>query len=197
MRREGRGLILDQFANPDNPCPLRRHWPGNLARYPGPDHPLCQQHGHHRYHHGYRQVSQEQNPQIEIVGCSRPTVRRFPGIRKWPAEYVPSVVISKRIDRIIDVTQQDAEETARRLAREEGILPAFLPVVRWLPRYNCHCKWKTRSDCFDCLRSWGSLSFSRGISGLMDSGHLLSHQFDVRGWHDQRYSRCLADTDQG
>ena len=63
----------------------------------------------------------EQNPQIQIVGVQPSDGAQIPGIRKWPREYVPSICDFDKIDRIMEVTQQDAEDMARRMAREEGI----------------------------------------------------------------------------
>jgi cysteine synthase B len=122
MRREGRGLILDQFSNPDNP----------LAHYEGTG-PEIWRDTQGRISHfvssmgttgtimGTGKYLKQQNPQIEIVGVQPVEGAQIPGIRKWPPEYVPSICDFQQIDRIIDVTQQEAEETARRMAREEGI----------------------------------------------------------------------------
>jgi cysteine synthase B len=122
MRDEGRGVILDQFANPDNP----------LSHYEGTG-PEIWRDTEGRVTHfvssmgttgtiiGVSQYLKEQNAAIQIVGCEPAEGSNIPGIRKWPEAYVPGICDWKRIDRMVEVTQHDAEEMARRLAREEGI----------------------------------------------------------------------------
>jgi cysteine synthase B len=70
---------------------------------------------------GVSQYLKERNPAIQVVGCEPSEGSQIPGIRKWPQAYVPRICDWKRIDRMIEVTQHDAEEMTRRLAREEGI----------------------------------------------------------------------------
>lgn len=122
MQREGKGRILDQFSNPDNP----------LAHYEttGPeiwrDTEGCITHfvssmGTTGTIMGCSRYLKEQNPAIQIVGVQPEEGAQIPGIRKWPAEYVPRICDYSRVDRMIYVSQADAEETTRRLAREEGI----------------------------------------------------------------------------
>jgi cysteine synthase B len=122
MRDEGRGVILDQFANPDNP----------LAHYEGTgpeiwrDTDGCITHfvssmGTTGTIMGVSQYLKERNPAIEIVGCQPDDRSQIPGIRKWPPAYLPSICDWGRVDRVVEVTQADAEETTRRLACEEGI----------------------------------------------------------------------------
>ncbi|HET7159960.1 MAG TPA: cysteine synthase CysM [Burkholderiales bacterium] len=122
MRDEGRGVILDQFANPDNP----------LAHYEGTG-PEIWRDTEGRITHfvssmgttgtimGVSKYLKECNPQIQIIGCEPSEGSQIPGIRKWPQAYVPQICDWTRIDRMIEVSQQDAEESTRRLAREEGI----------------------------------------------------------------------------
>lgn len=122
MRREGKGLILDQFSNPDNP----------LAHYEGTGPEIWRETQGAVTHFvssmgttgtimGTGRYLKEQNPQIQIVGVQPTDGAQIPGIRKWPREYVPSICDFDKIDRIMEVTQQDAEDMARRMAREEGI----------------------------------------------------------------------------
>ena len=122
LQREGRGRILDQFANADNP----------LAHYEGTG-PEIWRDTEGRITHfvssmgttgtimGNSRYLKEQNPAIQIVGVQPASGAQIPGIRKWPLEYLPGICDFSRIDRMIDVSQPDAEETTRRLAREEGI----------------------------------------------------------------------------
>ena len=122
MRNEGKGVILDQFANPDNP----------LSHYEGTG-PEIWRDTQGRITHfvssmgttgtimGCSQFFKEKNPKIQIVGCQPSEGSQIPGIRKWPPQYLPKICDWKRVDRVIEVSQADAEETTRRLAREEGI----------------------------------------------------------------------------
>ncbi|MCM8594395.1 cysteine synthase CysM [Accumulibacter sp.] len=122
MRREGRGIILDQFANPDNP---RAHYEGT-----GPE--LWRQTGGRITHFvssmgttgtimGVSRYLKEKNTAICIVGCQPEEGSQIPGIRKWPEAYLPRIFDRTRVDRIESVAQGEAEEMTRRLAREEGI----------------------------------------------------------------------------
>jgi len=122
MQAEGQGKVLDQFNNFDNP----------LAHYKttGPE---IWQDTHHQITHfvsamgttgtimGTSRYLKEQNPDIQIVGVQPKEGSRIPGIRRWPEEYLPGIFEASRVDQIIDVSQQDAEVTTRRLAAEEGI----------------------------------------------------------------------------
>ncbi|AWI73901.1 cysteine synthase B [Parazoarcus communis] len=122
MRDEGQGVILDQFANPDNP----------LAHYEGTGPEIWEQTGGRITHFvssmgttgtimGTSRFLKEQNPAIQIVGCQPEEGSQIPGIRKWPEAYLPSIYEKPRVDRLEYVGQADAEEMTRRLAREEGI----------------------------------------------------------------------------
>ena len=122
MRDEGKGKILDQFANPDNP----------LAHYHGTG-PEIWRDTEGRVTHfvsamgttgtimGVSQFLKEKNPAIEIVGAQPEEGATIPGIRKWPPAYLPKIFDPSRVDRTENVSQADAENTARRLARDEGI----------------------------------------------------------------------------
>ena len=122
MRAEGKGIILDQFANPDNP---RSHYQGT-----GPE---IWRDTDGRITHfvssmgttgtimGAGRFLKEKNPAIQIIGCQPEEGSQIPGIRKWPPEYLPKIYDAKRVDRLEYVSQADAEEMARRLAREEGM----------------------------------------------------------------------------
>ena len=122
MRDEGKGVILDQFANPDNP----------LAHYEGTA-PEIWRDTQGRITHfvssmgttgtimGCSRYFKEVNPQIQVIGCQPTDGSQIPGIRKWPQQYLPKICDWTRVDRVIEVSQADAEEMTRRLAREEGI----------------------------------------------------------------------------
>ncbi|MES1925446.1 cysteine synthase CysM [Salinisphaera sp. T31B1] len=122
MAADGKGVVLDQFANPDNP---RAHYETT-----GPE--LWQATGGQITHFvatmgttgtimGCSRYLKEQNAAIQITGVQPAGESKIPGIRRWPEEYLPSIFEPERVDRVIDVEQGDAETTMKRLAREEGI----------------------------------------------------------------------------
>ena len=122
MRNEGRGIILDQFANPDNP----------LAHYDGTGPEIWRDTDGRVTHFvssmgttgtimGVSRYLKEQNPDVCIVGCQPEDGSQIPGIRKWPEAYLPKIFDRARVDRTESVSQGDAERMTRRLACEEGI----------------------------------------------------------------------------
>lgn len=119
---EGKGIMLDQFSNPDNPLAhyestgpeIWRDTEGKITHFVSSMGTTGTIMGCSRY-------LKEMNPDIQIVGVQPEEGANIPGIRKWPEEYLPSICDFKRIDRMIYVGQAEAEETTRRLAREEGI----------------------------------------------------------------------------
>lgn len=122
MQATGQGVILNQFGNPDNP---QAHYEGT-----GPE---IWRDTEGRVTHfvssmgttgtimGCSRYLKEQNPNIQIIGVQPEEGSQIPGIRKWPEEYLPKIYDAKRVDRLLYVNQVEAEETTRRLAREEGI----------------------------------------------------------------------------
>lgn len=122
MQREGKGVILDQFGNPDNP----------IAHYEGTG-PEIWRDTEGRVTHfvsamgttgtimGTSRYLKEQNPAIEIIGAQPEDGSRIPGIRKWPDAYMPTIFDRSRVDRVENVSQAAAETMARRLASVEGI----------------------------------------------------------------------------
>ncbi|MCY1358111.1 Cysteine synthase B [compost metagenome] len=122
MEREGKGVILDQFANPDNP---QAHYEGT-----GPE---IWRDTDGRVTHfvsamgttgtitGVSRYLKERNPAIQVIGAQPAEGSRIPGIRKWPEAYLPKIYDPAHIDRTEPVSQADAEHMARRMAAEEGI----------------------------------------------------------------------------
>ncbi len=123
MQREGKGLVLDQFANEDNPLAhyegtgpeIWRDTEGTITHFVSSMGTTGTIMGTSRY-------LKEKKPEIEIVGLQPQEGAAIPGIRRWPQEYLPKIFDASRVDRVIDIAQQDAEVTMRRLASEEGIL---------------------------------------------------------------------------
>ena len=122
MQREGKGKVLDQFANSDNP---RAHYETT-----GPE--IWQQTDETITHFvssmgttgtimGCSRYFRETAPQVRIIGVQPEDGSKIPGIRRWPEAYVPAIYDSSAVDRIIDVSQIEAEDMARRLASEEGL----------------------------------------------------------------------------
>lgn len=122
MQAEGKGRVLDQFANADNP---RIHYETT-----GPE--LWDQTGGRITHFvsamgttgtitGVSRFLKEKNGDIRVIGAQPSEGSRIPGIRKWPQEYLPKIYDATRVDELVYVSQSDAEDMCRRLAREEGI----------------------------------------------------------------------------
>jgi cysteine synthase B len=122
MQKEGKGIILDQFANPDNP---RAHYEGT-----GPE---VWRDTEGRVTHfvsamgttgtimGVSKFLKEKNPDIRIIGAQPEEGSQIPGIRKWPEAYLPKIYDRSRVDQVENVSQAAAEQMARRMAVEEGI----------------------------------------------------------------------------
>lgn len=122
MQREGKGKLLDQFGNLDNP---EAHY-----RSTGPE--IWRDTGGRITHFvssmgttgtimGVSRYLKEQNPQVQIIGLQPMEGAAIPGIRRWPQEYLPKIYQAERVDRVVDMSQAEAEQVMRRLAREEGI----------------------------------------------------------------------------
>lgn len=122
IQARGEGIILDQFANSDNP----------LAHYDNTGREIWEETGGRITHFvssmgttgtimGVSRYLKSKNPNIEIIGCQPTDGSQIPGIRKWPEAYLPKIFDRNRVDRVIEVSQADAEETTRRMAKEEGI----------------------------------------------------------------------------
>ena len=122
MEAEGKGKVLDQFSNQDNP---QAHYEGT-----GPE--IWRDTGGGITHFvsamgttgtimGTSRYLKEQNPQVQIVGVQPTEGSSIPGIRRWPKEYLPSIFDAARVDQVIEIDQQSAEDTTRALAAREGI----------------------------------------------------------------------------
>lgn len=122
MESEGKGKVLDQFANGDNP----------IAHYEGTGPEIWQQTNGNITHFvsamgttgtivGTGRFLKEQNPAIQVVGLQPEDEASIPGIRRWPEAYLPAIYTDQNIDQVVGMSQQRAEDTMRALAREEGI----------------------------------------------------------------------------
>ncbi len=122
LEAEGRGLVLDQFANQDNPDAHYRSTGPEIWRDTEGEvtHFVCSM-GTTGTIMGISRFLKEQSQDIEIVGLQPQEGSKIPGIRRWPEAYLPKIFDRTRVDRVIDVRQSDAEQTMRALAREEGI----------------------------------------------------------------------------
>ncbi len=122
LRDQGRGIILDQFANPDNP---RSHYEGTAPEIWRDTHGaithFVSSMGTTGTIMGCSHFFKEKNPAIQIIGAQPEEGAQIPGIRKWPQAYLPKIYDPRRVDKLENVSQQEAEELTRRLAREEGI----------------------------------------------------------------------------
>lgn len=122
MSRQGRGKVLDQFANPDNPAAhyhgtgpeIWRDTQGTVTHF-------VASMGTTGTIMGVSHYLKEQNPDICIVGLQPKDGSKIPGIRRWPQAYLPRIFEPARVDQIIDIDQRDAEQTMRALASEEGV----------------------------------------------------------------------------
>ncbi|MBD8473151.1 cysteine synthase CysM [Pseudomonas sp. CFBP 8770] len=122
MQREGHGKVLDQFANGDNPeAHYRSTGPEIWQQTAGTITHFVSSMGTTGTIMGTSRFLKEQNPAVQIVGLQPMEGAAIPGIRRWPEEYLPRIYEADRVDRIIDMAQHEAEDTTRRLAREEGI----------------------------------------------------------------------------
>ena len=122
MQSEGKGLVLDQFSNLDNPAAhiettgpeIWRQTGGQITHFVssmGTTGPIM----------GCGRYLKQQNPAIQIIGLQPTEGSAIPGIRRWPEAYLPKIFVPEEVDRVMDISQREAEEMTRRLAREEGI----------------------------------------------------------------------------
>ncbi|EJL6375915.1 cysteine synthase CysM [Vibrio cholerae] len=122
MQQEGKGKVLDQFNNLDNPdAHFRSTGPEIWQQSQGKITHFVSSMGTTGTIMGVSRYLKQQNPQIQIIGLQPSEGSAIPGIRRWPQAYLPGIFDAARVDQVLDVTQTDAEQTARALAREEGI----------------------------------------------------------------------------
>ena len=122
MQKAGKGHVLDQFANADNP---RSHyettgpeiWKDTQGRVTH----FVSAMGTTGTITGVSRFLKEKNPAIQVIGAQPAEGSRIPGIRKWPQAYLPKIYDATHVDELVSVSQEDAEDMCRRLAREEGI----------------------------------------------------------------------------
>lgn len=122
MEANGQGTVLDQFSNPDNPAAHYRHTGPEIWRdTEGTVTHFVSSMGTTGTIMGTGRYLKEQNAAVQIVGVQPDDESSIPGIRRWSVEYLPKIYQAERVDRIIDVSQHEAEVFAKRMAREEGI----------------------------------------------------------------------------
>lgn len=122
MQNQGKGKVLDQFANQDNPNAHYMHTgPEIWQDTKGEVTHFVSSMGTTGTIMGVSRYLKEQNPEIQVIGLQPNDGSRIPGIRRWPQAYLPQIFDRSRVDRVIDIEQTDAENTMRALATEEGI----------------------------------------------------------------------------
>ena len=122
LEAQGEGLVLNQFANPDNPgghfattgSELWEQTQGEVTHF-------VSSMGTTGTIMGVSRFLKQQNPDIQIIGLQPTDGSQIPGIRRWPAAYLPDIYQAERVDRVMDISQSESEEMMRRLAREEGL----------------------------------------------------------------------------
>ena len=122
MEARGEGIVLDQFSNPDNPeAHFETTGPEVLRQTGGAITHFVTAMGTTGTAMGTSRYLKSVRPDVQVVGLQPGPGSQIPGIRRWPAEYMPSIFEKDRVDRVIDITQSEAEDVAIRLAREEGL----------------------------------------------------------------------------
>ena len=122
MQQQGKGYVLDQFANPDNPLAhYRTTGPEIWEQTQGRVTHFVSSMGTTGTIMGVSRYLKERNPDVQIIGLQPQEGASIPGIRRWPAAYLPKIFEASRVDQVVDVGQQEAEDTMRALAQREGI----------------------------------------------------------------------------
>ena len=167
MQRDGKGRVLDQFANADNPRvhyettgpELWRDTEGQITHF-------VSAMGTTGTITGTSQFLKEQNPAVRIIGAQPAEGSRIPGIRKWPEAYLPKIYQPSAVDELVLVSQSDAEEMARRMAREEGLFGGISAAgACWVALQLARTRGE-RHHRLRRLRSRRSLSVHRRFSGM-------------------------------
>ena len=122
MQSEGKGVVLDQFNNPDNPMAhvnstgpeIWRDTQGEITHF-------VSSMGTTGTIMGVSAFLKSKNPEVQIIGLQPTDGSQIPGIRRWPPEYMPDIYQHERVDRVMDISQNESEQMTKRLAREEGI----------------------------------------------------------------------------
>lgn len=122
MEARGEGLVLNQFANPDNPAghfastgpEIWRQTEGQVTHF-------VSSMGTTGTIMGVSRYLKSRNPDVQIIGLQPTDGSQIPGIRRWPAAYLPDIYQSERVDRVMDISQMESESMMRRLAKEEGL----------------------------------------------------------------------------
>ena len=122
LEAQGEGLVLNQFANPDNPgghyattgSEIWEQTQGEVTHF-------VSSMGTTGTIMGVSRFLKQQNPDIQIIGLQPTDGSQIPGIRRWPAAYLPDIYQAERVDRVMDISQSESEEMMRRLAKEEGL----------------------------------------------------------------------------
>ena len=151
---EGGYLMLDQFSNPDNP---RAHYettgPEIWQQTDGTITHFVSAMGTTGTIMGVSRYLKEQRPEIQIIGCQPTEGSRIPGIRRWPAEYLPKVFEPERVDRIVDIAQEAAEDEARALAKQDGLFVGVSTAgAVWAARRLCETLEEGIVVCVICDR---------------------------------------------
>jgi len=170
MQREGKGLVLDQFANADNP---RVHYettgPEIWADTAGEVTHFVSAMGTTGTITGVSRFLKEQNPAVRIIGAQPSEGSRIPGIRKWPEAYLPKIYDPTAVDELVYVSQADAEEMARRMAREEGIFAGISAAgACWVAQQIAQSRGE-RDHRLHRVRPGRPLSLHRRVPGLTGS----------------------------
>lgn len=157
MEARGEGLVLDQFNNPANPdAHYLSTGPEIWGQSEGAVTHFVSAMGTTGTIMGVSRYLKEQNPAVQVIGLQPAEGSQIPGIRRWPAAYLPAIFEPARVDRVLDVTQQEALAMMRRLAREEGICCGVSSGAPW----PAPCGWRQRSS----RGWWWPLSAIGGIA---------------------------------
>ncbi len=191
MAQRGEGKLLDQFNNPDNP----------YAHYTTTGPEIWQQTAGRITHFvssmgttgtitGVSRFLREQSKPVTIVGLQPEEGSSIPGIRRWPAEYMPGIFNASLVDAVLDIHQQDAENTMRQLAVREGIFCGVSSGGRWRARYALPAKilarWWWRSFAIAAIATSPLACLARNI---LARGLAFNHQ---AGRCRRSYRRCTA-----